>query len=159
MGHPNHRTNATRLLQQGDGCYLVQDEVAMIVQVLLDSIRRTSAPLLAQSIIGVQPMTSAGSIFAGRDRSPAEVRVRMLKGHYRTFLRLNDRPKTQPLRTFTAAGYPTVSLPITADAIAYASGANRWCQEQYGQHGYRRIGMTFIFRYETDAMLFKMRWL
>jgi hypothetical protein len=127
-----------------------------INQALLAMIGRMTAQSIANSIIGVSPMTGPTSqIFNMRMRYADEHRIKMLKEHYRVFLRINDRPKTQILRVFTAAGYPTVHMRSMTDVIK----AGIWCRDQYGPYGYQKSGAIFIFKDEADATLFRMRWL
>lgn len=124
--------------------------------VLIGLVRKVMPNLIANDIIGVQPMMgSSAEIFGMRSRYEQEIRIRMTKEHYKTFLRVNDRPKTQPLRAFTNAGYPHVDLPDVSDTIK----AIGWCREQFGEHGYQRFHTTFIFKDEDDAMLFRISWL
>lgn len=121
--------------------------------ILIPMIRRLMPNIIANSIIGVQPMTGpTANIF--NLRFAREHRVLVSKEHYKIFLRVNDRPKTQPLRAFRSAGYPTVDLNII-DTIP----AMQWCREQFGEHGFLRFNTMFVFKDEDDAMAFRMRWL
>ncbi len=121
--------------------------------VLMGIYRRVMPQLIANSIIGVSPMTApSASIFKLRSRYRWEQRLPMTKACYRTFLRVNDRPRTQTLRAFRAAGYPTVNH---GDFIR----AEAWCREQFGDDGFLRFGDTFVFKDEADATAFRMRWL
>jgi hypothetical protein len=113
--------------------------------------RRVMPQIIANDIMGVSPMRGpVDSIFNLRFKYD-EHRMPMSKEHYRIFLRINDRPKRQPVRAFLAAGYPT--------EICYAFVAADWCREQFGRYGFLRFGSTFIFKDEADALLFRIRWL
>jgi hypothetical protein len=124
--------------------------------VLINMIRRVMPQIIADDIFGTSLLRGPVSdIFKLRHRYGQEIRTVMSKEHYQTFLRINDRPRTQPLRVFRAAGYPTVDLLKYHDGIP----AVRWCEAQFGEHGYQRFDLIFIFKDEADATLFKMTWL
>jgi hypothetical protein len=123
--------------------------------VLMSIYQRVMPQIIAQSIIGVSPMTGpSGDIFKLKSLYRWEQRLSMTKAHYRTFLRVNDRPRSQTLQAFRAAGYPTVY--VNYGDIIRAAG---WCREQFGDDGFLRFSDTLVFKDEADATLFKMRWL
>lgn len=123
--------------------------------VLIGLVRRVMPNIIASQIVGVSPMTApTADIFSMRTVFGQGARIGMTKEHYKTFLRINDRPKTQPLRAFIESGYPHVILSNISDTME----AIRWCREQFGEHGYQRIHTTFIFKDGADATLFKLRW-
>jgi hypothetical protein len=123
--------------------------------VLISLIRNVMPNIIANDIIGVSPMASpTSSIFKLRKKYGSEIRNPMNKALYKTFLRVNDRPRSQPLRAFLAAGYPIIEVAYR-DAIP----AIQWCREQFGDDGFQRFDTTLVFRDEEAAMAFRMRWL
>lgn len=126
--------------------------------VLISLVRKAVPNIIANDILGVQSMIgSAGGIFKLRKlrkKYSFEIRNKMNKALYKTFIRVNDRPRTQPLRAFKAAGYPVVDA-----TYANTIKALQWCREQFGEDGYQRFGNEFVFKDENDAMAFRMRWL
>lgn len=123
--------------------------------ILISLVRKVMPNIIASQIVGVSPMTApVDDIFKLRTIFEQDARVRMTKAHYKTFLRVNDRPKTQTLLAFRAAVYPAVDLPNVSDTME----AIRWCREQFGEHGYQRIHLKFIFKDDADATVFRLRW-
>lgn len=114
--------------------------------VLMPMIRKIMPQILAQQIIGVQP------VYDPMRRS----RIRVSKENYRVFLRINDRPRTHTPGAFSDAGYPIVEIKDFLDVIP----AIRWCREQFGEHGFIRYNpYGFILPSEDAATAFRMRWL
>ena len=73
---------------------------------------------------------------------------------YRSFLRLNNRRRTQCDQDFITAGYFSVSGPHPQDAVP-------WCRQQFGQHGYclNPVWRVFWFADQAHAVEFSMVWL
>jgi hypothetical protein len=118
--------------------------------VILPIIRRVWPNILANELIGVQPMTGpVGEIFGRRPNG----RVLMNKVHYRHFVRVYNRRKYHRPEYITSLGYTHVRVRIS-DAIA----VQRWCREILRAGSYVRSHNDFWFAYERDATLFTLRW-
>lgn len=129
--------------------------------VIMPMIRRVWPQLLANSIIGVQPITGpAASIFAlkSRYRYTTSVRLYMIDPVYwKHFLRLNNRRTTFTPEQFEKAGYPIVELT----GIQYKNRAEieewcittfplgSWCTDSYG---------LFVFSRQEYEVQFKLTW-
>jgi len=123
--------------------------------VLIPVIRQVMPTIIANSIIGVQSMIGpSGSTFMRYRYYP---RIKMTAMHYRVFLRLNNRKKSQTVNDFLQAKYPYVPCNFTAfdqdmDCIA-------WCNQQFGNSGYVFDNGILWFKNDHDCMLFTLRWL
>jgi Major capsid protein Gp23 len=131
-------------------------------QNMLNMIRRIMPNLLAQSIIGAQPMTGpAGSIFNLRKRYGSK-RIRGKQGvrptpqQFNQFLRLNNRKRTQSHDELNAAGYPSVFIDLPAGV--YYEEVNLWLTEQIGADRFISINARYWFTNAQDAMLARMGW-
>jgi len=121
-------------------------------KVILPLIRRVMPNIIAQQIIGTQPMSdSAGTIFGMRANWGG--RVVLTKEHYRHFLRVYNRRKHHHPDYLTGLGYPHIRISI-GDVIA----AERWCRVTFKKGSYVRSLPDFWFANERDAMLFSLRW-
>lgn len=100
---------------------------------------------------------------AARKTTPIRPRLRTLDGvpmskHlYKTFLRLNDRKKTQWAEDFARAGYHSAT-PNDSVVAGDWHGIHLWCERQYGPDGYTWTGDQFWFENERDQLLFLLRW-
>jgi len=75
---------------------------------------------------------------------------------YNSFLRLNNRRKTQGGDDFKKAGYFNVSNIDWKNA----NKANQWCVNQFGKNGYFSEGYNeWWFVTKEDAMMFTMTWM
>ena len=124
--------------------------------VILPIIRRVMPDYIAQSIIGVQPMTGpVGRIFDAHDTWKFSLRVTMTKVHYRHFLRVYNRRKSHLPDYITGLGYQIVRISAAKDRHLEAE---QWCRDTLKPGSYvRRLG-NFWFAYDRDATLFMMRW-
>lgn len=123
--------------------------------VLLPMIRRVMPNIIAQSIIGVQPMTGpAGSIFSMRPYGwPG--RVLFTKDHYRHFLRVYNRRKYHHPDYITGLGYSKMRLS-RRDHLA--NNAEVWCRDNLKTGSYVYDRGDFWFAYERDYTLFVLKW-
>jgi Major capsid protein Gp23 len=123
--------------------------------ILIPLIRRVMPGIIANDIISVSPMIGpASQIFTLKVRYQLmkDRRVKVKKEIYRTFLRINNRRKTQSDNDFSKAGYWQGSGAFI-DVIG-------WCTEQFGAHGYwhnHETG-TVWFATETDYTAYCMVW-
>lgn len=127
-------------------------------QVLIAQIRRVMPSIIAQDLIGVQPMTGPTvDIFntkynINRDFNWAG-RVILHKEHFNHFLRVYNRRKHHHPDYLTNLGYTKIRLGFyrTVDA-------SEWCRETFRHGTYVRSSLDFWFAYERDATLFRLRW-
>lgn len=112
--------------------------------VILSIIRRVWPQIIAQSIVGVQPMSFSAIIT-------------MTNTMYRYFLRLNNRKSKQTIVNFTKADYPVVWLD-------YKQQKNRkeilnWCRSVFlpGSWATNRHDVI-AFSNENQFTLFKLTW-
>ena len=118
--------------------------------------------MIASQIVNVQPMTGpVGQIFSFKTRydwlttlNKLHPRITMTKAHYRMFLRLNDRKKSQTEFDLDKANYPYVWFFKYNDQKEY----EEWCNFQFGAHGYIKGFGRFWFENARDLAAFKMRW-
>ena len=126
--------------------------------VILSLIRRVMPSIIASQLVGVQPMTGpTGSIFAMRSRLYKPPRIKMTNMHYKVFLRLNNRKKSQTEDDFIKAKYH--KLRLRYDLLALMPDCLEWCDFQFGKCGYIQDAGTFWFENENDVTAFKLRWL
>jgi len=128
-----------------------------IDQTLMDIVRRTYPAILAQSIIGVQPMVPPSSLVYFRTRydSPFEPkRFPMSNQYYKTFLRMNDRKRAHTEAAFIKAGYHVVKPSSTQQW----SDMKDWCRDQFGEYGFIGVSGTFVFENQEHATQFKLVW-
>jgi len=123
--------------------------------ILISTIRNVIPNAIANSIIGVQPMTGPiGQIFTLKSHYSMNYtslpRIKMNKEQYKVFLRLNDRKKCQTENDFTKANYPGIYM-------RYIESVD-WCTEQFGANGYARYYNKIWFENENDLMAYKLRW-
>lgn len=120
--------------------------------VLMPLVQRVMPNIIAQQIIGVQPMTGlSGQIFrAGTKHILTQKKRQMNKEHYKVFLRLNDRKKSQKREDFYRAGYPWVDVDLNKNW----QEMHKWCRDNFGENGYLWFGERFFFENENDRLLF-----
>ena len=125
--------------------------------VVLSVVRKMWPCLLAQSIIGVQPMTApTGQIFKLRSRYGV-TRFKMSKEHFKWFLRLNDRKTQNSPEEFIRVKYPLLTL--TLDQISRREEIYEWCDENIGLHRWCHNEYDLIAFYdEKCVVLFQMVW-
>jgi hypothetical protein len=114
-------------------------------QILIPMIRQVYPSLIAQQILGVQPMTGpTGEIFT-----------------MRTMYDL-DSIKFRKKYKFSRAKWYMMDFDIK-----YYIEVKEWCAEQFGKHDrcpdawsrwWHRYESTIYFRDEDDAIMFKLRW-
>ena len=81
----------------------------------------------------------------------------MTKEMYKTFLRLNDRKKTQWAEDFRKAKYHEAE-PNDKTVAGDWRAIHTWCEEQFGLHGYTWTGHIWWFENERDKLMFLLRW-
>lgn len=132
------------------------NNIQQLNKVILPIIRRVMPNAIAQSIIGVQPMTGpTGMIYTMRARYGKYLnKIRLDKQHYRKFLRLYDRRQFTYHQDILDAGYSFCEVAYDPDIVP-------WCNEQFGKCGYIYdvVYIRFYFENINDQTLFKMRWL
>lgn len=114
---------------------------------LLPMIRNVMPSIIANDIIGVQPMTN-----------PYPVTVKLTKDHYRYFLRVYNRRRFHTVDYIDSLGYPSVKLTRRDDSDYDALKARVWSINNLKQGSYIHRGSTFWFAREKDYTLFLMRW-
>lgn len=124
-------------------------------QILISSIEGILSSAIASQIIGVQPMTGPLSkIFTIRTIGTIEQsRIIMTKAHYRIFLRLNNRRKSQTEVDLAKANYPYCWINYQ-----YKKECIDWCNCQFGMGGYIIGAGRFWFENPNDLSVFKLRW-
>lgn len=135
-------------------------------KVYLPMLRRVMPNIIAQNIVGVQPMTGpTGKIWGKTTRAryiddrPRMAYVEMDLYQYKNFLRLNDRKHRQYEADFLKARYPYIDRPnghintSNIDVMDWLDMTmpNRWV---YFSGWAPRI----YFENERDKMLFILRW-
>lgn len=97
-------------------------------RIMMPMIRKIMPQMLAQQIVGVQPMPpGTGSIFTQR--------------YGKTF-----NPKYWPYQVEVTGGWEH-----TADA-------QRWCYDTIKCRYWKNSGMRFVFKREADATMFALKW-
>lgn len=123
-------------------------------QVLISQIRRVMPSIIANDILGVQPMSGpVGDIFTMRGNYNWPGRVVLYKEHFNHFLRVYNRRKHHHPDYLTNLGYTRIRLGYSS-----AIPASRWCRETFKCGSYVRSSADFWFAYERDATLFTLRW-
>lgn len=127
--------------------------------VILPLIRRVMPTVIANQIIGVQPMTGhVGSIFSTNGiRLYRPPRIKMTNMHYKVFLRLNNRKKSQTADDLLKAKYPY--MPFHFTVLDNATDCIEWCDQQFTKYGYILDKGVLWFENDNDVTLFKLRWL
>ena len=126
------------------------------VKVILPIIRNVMPSIIANDIIGVQPMTGAlsGMQSIGRAlRSGYPGRITLTKDHYRHFLRVYNRRNQHHPEYITQLGYSHFKIDYNNrnDAVF-------WCKQTFKPGSFIISFNDFWFAYERDAMLFTLRW-
>lgn len=123
----------------------------------LDIVRRVMPTVIANELVGVQPMTGpVTTIFGSKSNWPG--RVRMTKSHYGHFLRVYNRRKTHHPEYLTKLGYHTVNLQNISVARSIQD-VKTWCDDTFQKGAVVASFYDFWFAYEQDYLMFKMRWL
>lgn len=82
--------------------------------------------------------------------------IKLTKAHYQHFVRLYNRKKYHSPSNIVAAGYtcvtPKWTWEIRPDELV-------WCEQNLKYGAFIIHSYQFYFAYESDATLFKMRWL
>ena len=98
---------------------------------LMIPILRTALPnLMAQQIVGVQPMTGTNNL-----------------GIFNQLLYKTYNKKYWPHQYFIN------------DKTYQISDVERWCWDQFKGRYWNNYGRNFVFKRERDAVMFAMRWL
>lgn len=120
--------------------------------VLLPIIRRVMPTLIANEIIGVQPMVGpAAGIFGLKNGWYG--RVKLTKDHYRYFLQVYNRRTYHHPDYLTSLGYPHVKVSrrdgLHIDALD-------WCYDNLKAGSWISSHNDFWFSNEEDVLAFKM---
>jgi hypothetical protein len=118
-------------------------------KVLLPIIRRVMPNIIANDIIGVQPMSSEdyiGSMIYEKGS------VIMQKVHYQHFVRLPNRQKFHKFSEIVDK-YKYTKVKVTS---LQAKAAMQWCEQNLKPGAYIRLQNHFVFAYEADAVWFGM---
>lgn len=125
-------------------------------QVLISTIRKVMPNVIANDIIGVQPMTRpVGSIFKTDQYGiKRHYGIRPPREIFNYFLRINNRKKFFLPKDFLDVGYPYVDVTNTqvGDGDCYA-----WMSQNM-QYRYSCINKYIFFSTEQDKILFLLRW-
>ena len=125
----------------------------------LPILRKTMPNLIAASLVNVQPMSGPiGSIFKFTTFNESlyeNTCVPFGPELYKTFLRLNNRRKTQCIHNLRIAGYPIIFCKLRSNARL---DSMEWCDNQFGKYGYFKIDRFFAFRTIEDSILYKLTW-
>lgn len=130
--------------------------IGQLNKVILPIIRRAMPSVIANSIIGVQPMTApSAQVYTMKFRYEAiKHKISLNKEHYKIFLRLYNRRQFTYHHDIIDAGYYMCEL-------YFSNGCVEWCREQFGNYGFihDHVYGRFYFENINDQTLFKMRWL
>ncbi len=99
------------------------------IKVLLPMIRQVMPNIMAQQIVGVQPMGAAGMLF-NRDQS---------------YLSIHQNKKYWPHRIVIGDWYDIGT-------------AERFCYDNFRSRNWRNVTRYFYFKRHEDAALFTLRW-
>jgi hypothetical protein len=124
--------------------------------VILPLIRRVMPSIIAQDIIGVQPMTGAFNSIHSQGwvlRNGYPGRITLTKNHYRHFLRVYNRRNRHHPEYITQLGYSHFKIDYTNRQDAAV-----WCKQTFKPGSFIISFNDFWFAYERDAMLFSLRW-
>ena len=132
--------------------------------VLFSIIRRAWPQLIANSIIGVQPITGpAASIFNFRTRYSykpgiTNVRLRMIDPiYFKHFLRLNSRKKSFTPEHIKSVGYPVIELNISQYKLR--GEIHNWCEATFPYGSWMTDGYDYIvFSRPEYEVQFKLTW-
>lgn len=153
-----------------------------ISQAAIDMLRDAMPLMIAQNIIGVSPMVPPNNpaihqymtqTFGGPSmRTPGRgTKIKKLpkaesldeklyditNNHYRNFLRLNNRRKTQNAREFLKAGYPEVKLNLRV--VESIPEWLVWMDTNIGQYNYFYAGALRCFLVNNNLKtLYLLRW-
>ena len=133
------------------------------MKILLPKLRAVLPHIIANQIIGVQPMTGpVGQIFSMRYRyghSSLEwgARILMSKELYNKFLRLNNRKIYQKTESIKQAGYPFVRY--VGKTFEDHMECIDWCNDIFGKNGYMTFNNEWFFENKEDHALFILTWL
>jgi hypothetical protein len=138
-----------------------QESISQVVTTIL---HRAVPTVVANDIIGVQPMTApTGQIFSIRYGSKSKrkydnrLKIPLQPGHFKKFLRLYDRRKFTLHADIVAANYPWVYV----NDYKKAGEAKLWCIHNLGECGYifdMRFS-RFYFENREDCAMFTLTWL
>ena len=129
--------------------------MANLDQTLISVIRRVYPQIIANDIIGAQPMTGSFSqIFRTRYDPAYQERYAVPKELYSNFLRLNNRRKTQSLNDFKVAKYSGISV----DWDHQVNERIKWLDENIGEGKYFYVNHTLFFCDEKYKAMYLLRW-
>ena len=117
-------------------------------QTLISVLRKSLPQIIANEIVGVQPMGGEYNLY--RYWSNTAV---MKKVHYQHFLKLYNRKKSHRLSDLEEAGYPVYKIDIL-DSVE----AKEWCQKNLREGTWVRCMQRFSFAYQSDAARFSLVW-
>jgi hypothetical protein len=145
----------------------MNDATKEMAKVIMPAIRRVMPNIIANDILGVQPMTGpVGQIFGQVARySTAKSRyATMNKAGYKQFLRLNDRKRRQYESDFVKAKYPYHDVPRDYYVrLMRADGAQSmldWLEAMMPHSHVLFAGFQprIYFENENDRLMFILRW-
>lgn len=123
-------------------------------KVLLPLIKNAAPSIIANEIIGTQP------VFSVADDGFSLKNVRLTKEHYRYFLRVYNRRKFHTVDYIDSLGYPSVKLTRRDDSEYNALKARVWAIDNLKSGSYiNSVGKgKFWFAREQDYTLFLLKW-
>jgi len=123
---------------------------------MLTVIRRVMPRDVANEILGVSPAGNSMNFWKDDLANMGNQAGHVNPAIYNSFLRLNNRRKTQFTPDFDSAGYYGVCVSWFVPVY----DMREWCNDQFGQHGYYSDnGIRWWFVTNDDAMLFKLVWM
>lgn len=133
----------------------------LVNPVLLPIIKRVMPAIIAQQVIGAQPMTAPlAQKYALNARYGLKNgwsgRIYFEKEHFNHFLRVYNRRQRHHPEYLTSLGYPHVKLLIPSTE-KYA--AEQWCIDTLKPGTWVRAYADFWFATQDDATMFTLRWL
>ena len=135
---------------------VTSNNISSLNKVILPMIRRVMPSVIANSIIGVSPMTGPiGQIHTMRYRYGKSIAdpIKLNNAVYAKFVRLNNRKKTHTHQSIIDAGYYPCNKYMGWEC-------REWCDNMYGKNGYIEGHDGYIyFENKDDYTFFIMRWI
>lgn len=125
---------------------------------MVSLIRRVWPQIIANSIIGVQPILGkAGRIFKLKEKYSRWQFKMVDKRYFKEFLRLNDRRRCFSVEAIKKAGYPLIEL--NDDQEDQMQEIVEWCAANIGKYKFIHNDYDLIaFSDEHHATMFRLAW-
>lgn len=129
--------------------------IQALSKVILPVIRRVMPTLIANDIIGVQPMTGPGSmIYSLRNKIkklPRYYPITLQPEHYRYFVRLYNRRMTQSAESIDAARYKFATH--SGDTFNEIN----WCEKTFAKGSFIVFHNIIWFANDSDWAFYKVK--